>query len=101
MKTVRLLRGAELELVESARFYESCSTGLGGAFVEEVARVLQAIADRPELGVRVGSMYRRFGLRRFPYSAIYRDGDDTIVCIAIAHDRREPGYWQRRRLQAP
>jgi len=39
---------------------------------------------------------RRFLLRRFPYSVIYRVEPSRIVIVAIAHGRRRPGYWKER-----
>jgi len=32
----------------------------------------------------------------FPLAVIYRDIGDTIQVLAVAHHRREPGYWVRR-----
>jgi hypothetical protein len=34
---------------------------------------------------------------RFPYSIVYKQDPDKIVIVAIAHQRRRPGYWQRRK----
>ncbi|MBI3461482.1 MAG: type II toxin-antitoxin system RelE/ParE family toxin [Planctomycetes bacterium] len=35
-------------------------------------------------------------LPRFPYRIIYEVRSDEIVILAIAHNRRRPGYWSRR-----
>ena len=40
---------------------------------------------------------RRHILRRFPYNVIYRVDEEQIHILAIAHHRREPVYWGRRR----
>jgi plasmid stabilization system protein ParE len=37
---------------------------------------------------------------RFPYLVIYRIENDHVLIIAVAHERREFGYWQNR-LPAP
>lgn len=44
----------------------------------------------PSLGVR------RVRVRRFPYQVVYLVIDNDVVVIAIAHDRRRPGYWAER-----
>jgi hypothetical protein len=36
-------------------------------------------------------------IARFPYSIIYRQDPGGIVIVAIAHQRRTPGYWRRRK----
>jgi hypothetical protein len=32
-------------------------------------------------------------LRRFPFNVIHQFHGDEIRVIAIAHQRRKPGYW--------
>ena len=36
---------------------------------------------------------RRLVLRRFPYNVFYRVGTEEIVIVAVAHQKRHPGYW--------
>jgi hypothetical protein len=36
-------------------------------------------------------------LRRFPYSIVYLLLPEEIRVLAIAHQRRKPGYWSGRR----
>ena len=47
-----------------------------------------------------GSSYlsgtRRFVMRRFPFTVIYRDREKLIEVVAVAHGRRKPGYWKKR-----
>lgn len=33
---------------------------------------------------------------RFPYALIYMVLDSRVIVIAVAHTRREPGYWLSR-----
>ncbi len=96
MIPLRLLRDAEDELVETAKYYERCSAGLGASFVDEIQRTFALIQTYPEAGRVLGLGYRRLLVHRFPYSVVYRTESGAIVCVAIAHDRREPGYWRRR-----
>jgi hypothetical protein len=39
---------------------------------------------------------RRLLLQRFPFSIIYRVESTWVLVVAIAHQRRRPGYWRRR-----
>ena len=39
---------------------------------------------------------RRFLTRVFPYCVIACDWEGTLVVLAVAHQHREPGYWQPR-----
>ena len=44
---------AELEVIESAAWYESEVPGLGLEFGEEVERVIELLLENPELGAAV------------------------------------------------
>lgn len=37
--------------------------------------------------------YRLIVLRRFPYQIFYEVGEGLIEVVAVAHTRRDPGYW--------
>ena len=36
---------------------------------------------------------RRYLLRRFPFFVVFREVDDRVQIVAIAHAKRRPGYW--------
>ena len=39
----------------------------------------------------------RVRLTRFPYLVVYRDDETrTLVVVAVAHEKRKPGYWRKR-----
>lgn len=40
---------------------------------------------------------RRILFDRYPFSIYYRVTDDEIVVVAVAHQKRRPGYWASRR----
>ncbi len=63
----------------------------------ETARVLQLLCDTPNIGEPLTAVYRRFPLRGFPFSLVYRVDDDLLRIVAFAHRRRRPGYWSRRK----
>lgn len=36
---------------------------------------------------------RRLAVKRFPYHVFYLEAPEELRILAVAHDRREPGYW--------
>ena len=40
--------------------------------------------------------YRRRRMRRFPYMVVYRIEGGVVLVVAVAHERRTPGYWTER-----
>jgi plasmid stabilization system protein ParE len=87
---------ADAELEEAALFYESRMAGLGRSFAAEVERTVALVREYPDAGSTVGPKRRRVLVARFPYSIVYRQDPDAIVIVAVAHQRRRPGYWRRR-----
>ena len=39
---------------------------------------------------------RRYLLRRFPFFVAFRESEDRVQVLAVAHARRRPGYWPGR-----
>lgn len=92
----RFLPPAEEEMVEASHFYEAESSELGLEFLDDVQRVIDTLREHPKLGQQVGRNLRRALLRRFPFSLIYSEEPDGILVVAVAHQRRRPGYWRWR-----
>jgi len=88
---------ADVELEEAALFYESRMAGLGKSFAAEVDRTIALVREFPEAGSPVGPKRRRVLVARYPYSIVYRQDPDAIVIVAVAHQRRRPDYWRRRK----
>lgn len=96
MAGYRLLSEARQELEATVSFYDAAHLGLGRDFALEVRALCRRITESPLAGVEVRPDIRRRILRRFPYAILYAIEDDDIVIIAVAHQRRRPGYWARR-----
>ena len=56
----------------------------------------QLLLREPELGAVLSDQTRKFPLRQFPYTLVYRVQGEMITVIAVAHQSREPGYWAKR-----
>ena len=96
MSRYRYLPGAREDLNDAAAFYEASVPGLEDAFLDDVERAIDDIRENPRIGAPIGREFRRAILRHFPFTIVYAERDDEIVIVAIAHDRRRPGYWRGR-----
>ncbi|MBK6636728.1 MAG: type II toxin-antitoxin system RelE/ParE family toxin [Rhodocyclaceae bacterium] len=86
------------ELHDAAAFYSArASVELGRAFVAEFERSASLVLENPKLGPIYGGTQRRCLFRRFPYSIIYQTTADELRIIAVAHQRRRPGFWSSRK----
>lgn len=98
---VRVDPRAADELEEAADWYHRQRVGLGRELVLEVRDAVRSLAQNPGAGAPVDVVdptlgVRRVRVRRFPYQVVYVVIEDDVVVIAIAHDRRRPGYWVER-----
>lgn len=88
---------AERGLIDGAQFYaREAGVDLGLAVVAEFERAIGVLCAHPRLGTIWRGATRRFHLRRFPYSIIYQVKPEEVRVIALAHQRREAGYWSGR-----
>ena len=66
-------------------------------FDAEVDRALAQIIASPRRWAAGPFSTRRFLLRRFPFTLIYRElALGNVQIVAVAHTSRKPGYWKRR-----
>ena len=97
MKLVRLRPTAKRDLREASAWYRERDTELASRFVDEVYATLALLERFPHTG---GPVYgfndpdvRQLPIANFPYQVVFiRERDFTSV-VAIAHERRRPGYW--------
>lgn len=83
-------------MTEAVRWYETHRAGLGMEFLDAVDIAVARIAETPRLGSQVPGVadqtIRRRAVRRFPYHVVYMELSDRLQVLAVAHDRRRPGY---------
>ena len=88
------------DAVEEARaareWYEVRSQDAADAFVEELDRAIEQIAESPTRWPLYLQGTRRFLLRKFPFFFVYRQIEGAIQIVALAHGHRRPGYWKSR-----
>lgn len=95
-RAVSFNRLAEWELREAALYYETEAAGLGTQFIDSVEAALKTVRDFPQSGKTLRDYIRRKPVDRFPYHLLYRQRDDEIRILAVAHNRRRPFYWAGR-----
>jgi toxin ParE1/3/4 len=105
VKPVRIEPEAKQELAAAAAWYEQRREGLGRELLAEVDAVLAAIARSPSRfplypGVAPELRVPRAAARRFPYSIAFIELAIVVRVLAVAHEKRRPGYWVGR-LKAP
>jgi plasmid stabilization system protein ParE len=98
VKPITVHDQAQVEIDEATAWYESERSGLGSEFLTEIERAVGRIRENPVRGVPYKATTFRFLLvRRFPYVIYYTELRDRIWIAAVAHAKRRPGYWRRRK----
>ncbi len=92
---------AETEVLQVFQWYETRREGLGVEFLDEIDATIRRVLEAPFSGAAVPRLrpdlpVRRLATRRFPYHVIYLVADAELRILAVAHDRRRPGYWRAR-----
>ena len=95
-KPLRFHPRAEQEYLAALRWYRERSliaaTNFESAFVQAASRIREA----PKRWPIYFKDFRKYTLRQFPFSIVYQDFSSEIVVFAVAHGRRQPGYWMGR-----
>jgi plasmid stabilization system protein ParE len=65
-------------------------------FVAELDRVVEQIVESPQRWPADDVGTQRFVMQRFPFAIVYREKEEVVQVLAIAHGHRRPGYWKDR-----
>lgn len=93
---VKLHPDARAELRAARDWYYERSPLSAIAFAQTVDKTLSKIREAPNTFPLADHGTRKFILQRFPFSIFYRTGETEIVIVAVAHQKRRPGYWSNR-----
>ena len=96
MLPVDYLPGARRDFDESFDWYAERSGRAAVGFANAVDVALSAIAAAPRRFAALDEFHRECPVVRFPFRIVYRVAADRIVVVAIAHAKRNPGYWKGR-----
>jgi plasmid stabilization system protein ParE len=94
-------KAAEEELTAAVSWYEARRPGLGQDFLAAVDATCELMRRFPKIGSlkrqnAPRKEVRRLGVEGFPFSIMYREFPEGIYVVAVAHDKRRPGYWKNR-----
>ena len=88
---------AALREVEDAQsWYEERSVIAASAFLRELSLAIQRVREAPGRHALAEAGTRRLVLDRFPFTIYYRVVTDVVIVVAVAHQKRRPGYWSTR-----
>jgi hypothetical protein len=85
----------EVELYESALWYNKRKNNLGIEFIEEVDNTLKNIQTNP---FQFKTVYREFKMaltKRFPFEIFYSIDESKILIHHIFHASRNPTIWKK------
>jgi plasmid stabilization system protein ParE len=94
---VRLHPEARAELRDARRWYYERSPLSATAFAHAVDNAVARIREAPNSFPLADHGTRKFILQRFPFNICYRSDKAEIVIVALAHQKRRPGFWSSRR----
>lgn len=97
MKRVHLRRIAKRDLREAVRWYRERDPELANRFLDEVFRTLALLERFPNIGGPVfgipDATTRQMPVDNFPYYVVFKRFSNRLSILAVAHDRKNPGYW--------
>jgi plasmid stabilization system protein ParE len=92
-----LRRIAKRDLREAITWYRERDPDLARRFLDEVYSVLALLERFPHTGGPVSGIHdadiRQLPVSNFPYQVVFKRMVDRTSVLAIAHERRKPGYW--------
>ncbi|MEO6076300.1 MAG: type II toxin-antitoxin system RelE/ParE family toxin [Dokdonella sp.] len=79
-------------------YYENEQRGLGQRYHEEFKAAVAVACETPQRPRVIHAPdIRSVRFKIFHFSIIYREASGMVQVLAVAHHRRQPGYWVSRR----
>jgi plasmid stabilization system protein ParE len=88
-EAVRELRAAFL-------WYFDRNPVVAQSFQAETEHAIEVVLENPRRWPKWGKSERQYVFPRFPFNLIYRVNLGVVEVIAVAHQKRKPGYWKKR-----
>ncbi len=86
-----------MEFAAAAEWYREKNADVADRFLREVVQVLELIERFPGTGARIPMVVcnaRRLPVNDFPYHVVFEEFTERVEVLAVAHDRKRPGYWR-------
>lgn len=88
---------ARAELTEAVAWYlDVGGPSIADAFEREFNAAIHLLLRFPKIGSPGQRASRKLRLDGFPYTVHYRIDGELIRIVAVANQRRKPGYWRGR-----
>ncbi len=88
---------ARADATEAVQWYvDVAGSTIAQAFEREIDAAVQLLLRFPKLGTPGEHASRKLRLQGFPYTLHYRVDGDLIRIVAVANQRRKPGFWRVR-----
>ena len=91
-----VLPEAEAEIRGAFHWYFERSPLAADAFRTEITGAIDRLSTTAHRWAEDEDGVRRYVLERFPYTVHYDFDGQTATVLAVAHQRRRPGYWLER-----
>lgn len=96
MKTIEFLPAARGDYDHAFDWYLKRNAKVAEKFSAAIDVALKIVAGNPRLFATFDGVHRICLVRGFPYSIIYRCGENRIHVVAVSHASRDSGFWQGR-----
>jgi plasmid stabilization system protein ParE len=97
LNRLHLRRIAKRDLHDAVSWYRLRDAELANRFLDEVYKTLALLERFPNIGGPVLGIddvdTRQLPVDTFPYQVVFRRFTNRISILAIAHERKRPGYW--------
>jgi hypothetical protein len=84
------------EVEEDRAWYRKRSESAETGFLRALDHAVDQITAAPAQWPRYLAGTQRYVFPTYPYSLVYFVEDEVIRVVAVAHDKRRPGYWRKR-----
>jgi hypothetical protein len=93
---VRFFDEAFAEIEHERQWYRAQSSTAEESFLAELDRAIRVVVEAPDRWPRYLARTRRYVFPTFPFSLVYFLEEHVVAIVAIASERRPPGYWTER-----
>lgn len=93
---LELFEDAAAEIEEGRAWYRKRSESAEAGFLREIDHAIEQVSLAPRQWPLYLSGTRRYVFPTYPYSLVFFVEDDVIRVVAVAHEKRRPGYWRDR-----
>jgi toxin ParE1/3/4 len=92
-RTIRYHPLFEADVIGAAAWYDERNHMIGSAFVDEVSRAIDQLAQDPERRSVIDFGVRYWPVNRFPFVVFYDLHSHELLVLGVMHTARESQKW--------